>query len=223
MSPLPTMSPELRSQPAAATLLVDGLQKLALGGTALEPERLLVFVQLLLDWNRVYNLTSVRKPVEVIKRHILDSLVVASHIEGQRVLDVGTGAGLPGIPLAMALPDKEFVLLDSSNKKLRFVQQAITELSLDNVRTEHVRVENYRPAVLFDTVLCRAFTNLHEFYLQARGACTSGGRLLAMKGVYPMAEIEAFGQSGALQDVIKLDVPGLDAERHLVYIRNASV
>lgn len=222
MSPRPNMSSEARNQPVATTLLVDGLQKLALGG-ALEPERLLAFVQLLLDWNRVYNLTSVRRPAEVVKRHILDSLVVAPHVEGQRVLDVGTGAGLPGIPLAMALPDKEFVLLDSSSKKVRFVQQAITALSLDNVRTEHVRVENYRPAELFDTVLCRAFTNLQEFYLQARGACAPDGCLLAMKGVYPMAEIESFEQAGALLDVIKLNVPGLDAERHLVYMRNTSV
>lgn len=217
------MQAKAAGQSHAAELLTDGLARLGAAGDLPEADRLLAFVQLLLDWNRVYNLTSVRKPDEVITRHILDSLVVAPHVEGCRVLDVGTGAGLPGIPLAMALTDKEFVLLDSSSKKLRFVQQAIAELDLKNVRTEHQRIENYRPAERFDTVICRAFTNLQAFYEKAAAASKPGGRLLAMKGVYPVAELEAFGQTDVLQDVIKLDVPGLNAERHLVYIRNASV
>ena len=142
------MTPQARLQ--------AGLQALNLPLSATVQEQLLQFVQLLIKWNRVYNLTSVRKPDDIIVRHILDSLVVVPYLEAQRVLDVGTGAGLPGIPLSLACPDTQFVLLDSNNKKVRFVRQAVAELGLDNVTVEQTRVEDYRPGQPFDAVVSRA-------------------------------------------------------------------
>jgi 16S rRNA (guanine527-N7)-methyltransferase len=198
-------------------LLEDGLLDLELeelldGGDDL----LMEYVTELMNWNRVYNLTSVRKPTDIVTRHILDSLSVLPHLQGNRVLDIGTGAGLPGIPLAIACPERQFVLLDSSSKKLRFVQQTLGILGLDNVALADARVEDYRPDELFDTIICRAFSDLPDFYSHASHLCRPGGRLLAMKGVYPMTEIECLTDKSIIDDVIALKVPGLDAERHLV-------
>jgi 16S rRNA (guanine527-N7)-methyltransferase len=198
-------------------LLEDGLLDLELeelldGGDDL----LMEYVTELMNWNRVYNLTSVRKPTDIVTRHILDSLSVLPHLQGNRVLDIGTGAGLPGIPLAIACPERQFVLLDSSSKKLRFVQQTLGILELDNVTLENARVEEFRPEELFDTIICRAFSDLPDFYSHASHLCKPGGRLLAMKGVYPMTEIECMTDKTIIDDVIALKVPGLDAERHLV-------
>lgn len=198
-------------------LLEDGLldlgqEDLLSGGDDL----LMEFVTELMNWNRVYNLTSVRKPTDIVTRHILDSLSVQPYLHGERVLDIGTGAGLPGIPLAIACPEREFVLLDSSSKKLRFVQQTLGILELDNVSLENARIEDYRPERLFDTIICRAFSDLPDFYSHAARLCTPEGRLLAMKGVYPMTEIECLPDKSIIDEVHALKVPGLDAERHLV-------
>jgi 16S rRNA (guanine527-N7)-methyltransferase len=157
-----------------------------------------------------------------VPRHILDSLSVIPHLHGNRVLDIGTGAGLPGIPLAIACPEREFVLLDSSSKKLRFIQQTLGILELDNVMLEHMRIEDYRPDELFDTVICRAFSDLSDLYQHATRACAPDGRMLAMKGVYPMAEIEGLADKDVIDDVVSLTVPGLDAERHLVLMHPAT-
>ena len=204
------MSPEERLQ--------TGLDALDLELGAEVQRKLLQYVELLIKWNRVYNLTSVRKPHDIVVRHILDSLVVVPHIQGDRILDVGTGAGLPGIPLAMALPDKQFVLMDSNNKKARFVRQALAELELPNVHMEQVRVEEYEPEEKFDVVISRAFSSLEEMHRQARRLLKPGGRTLAMKGVYPVAEMDALSGSDQEPEVIPLSVPGLDAERHLVML-----
>jgi 16S rRNA (guanine527-N7)-methyltransferase len=198
-------------------LLEDGLLDMELeelldGGDDL----LMEYVTELMNWNRVYNLTSVRKPTDIVTRNILDSLSVLPHLQGNRVLDIGTGAGLPGIPLAIACPERQFVLLDSSSKKLRFVQQTLGILELDNVTLENARIEDYRPGELFDTIICRAFSDLPDFYSHASHLCRPGGRLLAMKGVYPMTEIECMTDKTIIDEVIALKVPGLDAERHLV-------
>jgi 16S rRNA (guanine527-N7)-methyltransferase len=172
-----------------------------------------------MNWNRVYNLTSVRKAADIITRHILDSLVVLEYLHGNRVLDVGTGAGLPGIPLAIASPEREFVLLDSSSKKLRFVQQTVGILGLENVSLENCRVDEYRPQVPFDTIICRAFSDLPDFYRFASPLCRADGYLLAMKGVHPMTELECLENIGVDAEVIPLKVPGLEAERHVVRLR----
>ena len=197
-------------------LLEDGLQELGLEELLDGDNLLMEYVTELMNWNRVYNLTSVRKPTDIITRHILDSLSVLPYLRGDRILDIGTGAGLPGIPLAIACPEREFVLLDSSSKKLRFVQQTLGILELDNVTLENSRVEEYRPEVLFDTIICRAFSDLPEFYRNAARLCSPDGRMLAMKGVYPMTEVECLEDKAVLDEVISLKVPGLDAERHLV-------
>jgi 16S rRNA (guanine527-N7)-methyltransferase len=199
-----------------AELLEDGLYELELeerlGGDGL----LMEYVTELMNWNRVYNLTSVRKPTDIVTRHILDSLTILPHLNGERILDIGTGAGLPGIPLAIACPEREFVLLDSSSKKLRFVQQTLGILNLDNVTLEDSRVEEYQPEALFDTVISRAFSDLPDFYRYAARLCNEGGKMLAMKGVYPMTEVECLEDKSVIDDVVTLKVPGLDAERHLV-------
>lgn len=197
-------------------LLEDGILELGLEERLGGDQLLMEFVTELMNWNRVYNLTSVRKPTDIVTRHILDSLSILEHLRGDRILDVGTGAGLPGIPLAIACPEREFVLLDSSSKKLRFVQQTLGILKLDNVTLENARVDEYRPDALFDTIVCRAFSDLPEFYRNTSHLCNSGGCMLAMKGVYPMTEVESLEDKSIITDVVSLKVPGLDAERHLV-------
>jgi len=203
-------------------LLDDGIYELGLEERLAGDERLMEFITELMNWNRIYNLTSVRKPTEIVTRHILDSLSILPYLEGERVLDIGTGAGLPGIPLAIACPEREFVLLDSSGKKLRFVQQTLAILKLDNVLLEHTRIEDYHPQERFGSVICRAFSDLRELYRYAAHLCASEGRILAMKGVYPMAEIEGLDNRAVIDKVVSLSVPGLDAERHLVCMHAAA-
>jgi len=204
-----------------AELLEDGIYELELEERLGGDELLMEYVTELMNWNRVYNLTSVRKPTDIVTRHILDSLTILPYLHGERILDIGTGAGLPGIPLAIACPEREFVLLDSSSKKLRFVQQTLGILDLDNVSLQDSRVEEYQPEILFDTVICRAFSDLPDFYRYAARLCSSGGKMLAMKGVYPMTEVECLQDKSVIDDVVSLKVPGLDAERHLVIMHVA--
>ena len=181
--------------------------------------RLLDYVQLLVKWNQVYNLTAIRNPRDMITRHLLDSLAVIPFIKGPRVLDVGTGAGLPGIPLAIALPDLQFVLLDSVAKKTRFIVQAAGELGLGNVVVKTQRVEKYHSLDLFDTVISRAFSSIAGFVTVAGPLCRSdGGVLVAMKGRYPQEELSALPPGYALKDITRLAVPGLDEERHVVQL-----
>ena len=204
-----------------AELLDDGLHELGLEERLGGDELLMKYVTELMNWNRVYNLTSVRKPTDIVSRHILDSLTILPHLHGERILDIGTGAGLPGIPLAIACPERDFVLLDSSSKKLRFVQQTLGILNLDNVTIEDCRVEEFQPERLFDTVICRAFSDLPDFYRYAARLCNAGGKMLAMKGVYPMTEVECLNDKTVIDEVVTLKVPGLDAERHLVIMHAA--
>ena len=203
-------------------LLEEGIDALGLEQCEGCEDLLMEYVTELMNWNRVYNLTSVRKPGDIITRHILDSLSIIPYLQGDRILDIGTGAGLPGIPLAITCPEREFVLMDSSSKKLRFVQQTLGILELDNVTLENVRVEDYKPDRLFDTIICRAFSDLHDFHGHTARLCSEAGTLLAMKGVYPMTEIECMQDKAVIRDVITLKVPGLDAERHLVTMHAAA-
>lgn len=181
-------------------------------------EKLLAYVGLLAKWNRVYNLTAVRDPAEMVTRHLLDSLSVAPYLRGSRVLDVGSGAGLPGIPLALAKPEWEFVLLDSNRKKTRFITQSCIELGLTNVRVESARIEDYTPKVLFDSVISRAFSELSAMLAATGRLCQPEGIMLAMKGEYPGAELASVPPGFVVQGVEVLQVPGLDAQRHVVRI-----
>jgi 16S rRNA (guanine527-N7)-methyltransferase len=189
--------------------------------------QLLAYLGLLQKWNRAYNLTAVRDPAEMVTRHLIDSLAVAPHLERRqretrplRVVDVGSGAGLPGIPLALVFPQFEFVLLDSNGKKTRFLTQAKAELGLDNVSVIQSRVEEFRPdAPLFDVVIARAFASLGEILARCRHLLVPRGRILAMKGAVTAEELAALPEGTVQHEVVRLMVPGLEGEaRHLVCV-----
>ena len=202
-----------------APTLARGLTQLGLDLPDAVQAKLLQFVALLAKWNRAYNLTAVREPAAMLPRHLFDSLAVLPHLQGPRVLDVGSGAGLPGIPLALARPDMQFTLLDSNGKKTRFMTQAVTELGLPNVSVVQSRVEDYRAPVSFDTVITRAFAAVAEVVAATGRLCAPQGQLLLMKGAYPITELEALPPGYTLREAIRLQVPGLDAERHVLVIR----
>ena len=197
-------------------LLIEGITTLGLTSDLEQCRQLLAFLGLLRKWNRVYNLTAIGDPVDMLRLHILDSLSIQPFLCGKRVLDVGTGAGLPGIPLAVMRPDLHFTLLDSSAKKTRFVQQAAIELGLRNVTVATSRIETFKASEGFDIILARAYAALADIVAQTARLLNPGGMILAPKGRRPDEELQA------LEDVIiqtfPLKVPGVDAERHLVAI-----
>jgi len=203
-------------------VLDEGVGRLGLALEGTQRERLLAFLALLAKWNRAYNLTAVRAPGEMVVRHLLDSLSLLPHLSGGRVLDVGSGGGLPGIPLAIAAPQRCFTLLDSNSKKTRFLIQAAAELGLENLSVVHSRVESYRPPHLFDTITARAYATLAELLESAGHLLAAGGRVLAMKGAYPAEELAAVPPPFRVVEVVRLEVPGLEAERHLVALAAAS-
>ena len=196
-------------------ILVFGLESLNLSIAEDKVEPLLGFIKLLEKWNKAYNLTAIRDREAMVRLHLLDSLAIVPFIEGKRVIDIGTGAGLPGIPLAIYLPDIEFILLDSNAKKTRFVQQAIIDLKLGNVTVCHNRVEQYHPEKGFDTAITRAFAGLSDIVQLTAHLLNKDGVLLAMKGQAPdVPELES-----ALTTLIPVNVPGITAERCLVRIQ----
>ena len=173
------------------------------------------YVVLLHKWNRAYNLTSVRELEQMLTYHIMDSLMVSSWVKGQVVLDVGTGAGLPGIPLAIACPNKQFHLVDSNGKKIRFLQQVVYNLGLTNVNLHHCRVESLGTDTLFDVIMARAVSTLTDLISSTRGLLGVNGQYVLQKGVYPQEELEALDMPARVE---LLSVPGLEAKRHLVII-----
>ncbi|MEW6647444.1 MAG: 16S rRNA (guanine(527)-N(7))-methyltransferase RsmG [Pseudomonadota bacterium] len=210
------MSKNHPADPAAT--LAQGIATLGLPLDAAQQERLLAYLALLVKWNQAYNLTAIRHPLEMVTKHLLDSLAVQPYLYGTRVLDVGSGAGLPGIPLAIADPAREFTLLDSNGKKTRFLLQAKGELRLSNLSVVHSRLEQYRPGQLFDTVTARAFASLADMVAGTAHLLAPGGSLLAMKGEYPQDELDALPPGFVVREIIALTVPGLEAQRHLVRI-----
>ena len=197
--------------------LQQGLRAMGLDLTVPAREKLLNFLGLLEKWNRTYNLTAVRDPEQMVPRHLLDSLTVLPYLQGPRVLDIGTGAGLPGIPLALARPDLEFTLLDSNAKKTRFATQAVHELGLKNVVVVQERVEKFHPEKKFDTLIARAFASIPDMLAASRHLCAPRGRFLVMKGVFPQEELAAV-TDGYRAEVKALHIPGLDAARHVVIL-----
>jgi 16S rRNA (guanine527-N7)-methyltransferase len=198
--------------------LHQGIIELGLELPAETEPKLLQYLQILGKWNQAYNLTAVRDPHDMVTRHLLDSLAVLPYLRGPHVLDIGTGPGLPGIPLAISRPDFSFTLLDANAKKTRFVTQAVGELGLKNVEVMQTRVENYRPEQKFDTLVTRAFSSIADMLTNARHLCAQDGQFLAMKGMYPEAELAAIPAEFAVREVATLQVPGLEAARHLVII-----
>ncbi len=193
--------------------------KTSLTVTEQQREQLVGYVQLLDKWNKAYNLTSVRDPMEMLVKHILDSLVVSPHLVGERFIDVGTGPGLPGIPLAIMHPDKEFVLLDSLGKRIRFLKQVIHELKINNVLPVQSRVEEFDPESGFDGVLSRAFASMTDMVNWCQHLPKSnGGVFLALKGVRPDDEITLLPEWCSVTDIKALQVPELEGERHLVIL-----
>jgi 16S rRNA (guanine527-N7)-methyltransferase len=195
--------------------LQTGLDALALSLNEQQTQQLLAFIKLIEKWNKAYNLTAIKTQQAMVSLHLLDSLAINPYIQGNRVIDIGTGAGLPGIPLAIARPEMEFTLLDSNAKKTRFVQQAILELKLRNVRVIHDRVEAFRPEQKFDQIVSRAFTNLADMIQLTRHLLNEKGVLLAMKGKVQVAEMQHLAAEFV---VIPLQVPGVEADRCLIKI-----
>lgn len=199
-----------------AQQLAQGVLQLGLTLPACAQQRLLEYLALLQKWNRVYNLTAVREAPRMVSQHLLDCLAAAPHVGAATILDVGSGAGLPGIPLALALPDSRVTLLESSHKKAAFLRQAVMELTLLNVEIECERAEAWTPPVGFAVVISRALSDLAEFVSLAGRHAAAGGRLEAMKGVHPYEEIAQLPPDWQVRQVIPLTVPGLRAQRHLV-------
>jgi 16S rRNA (guanine527-N7)-methyltransferase len=206
---------------SAETVLAEGLSALQLGGTPSLRDRLLAYVGLLEKWNRIYNLSAVREPAKMVTQHLLDSLSILPHLHGKRLIDVGAGAGLPGIPLALARADLQVTLLDANQKKAAFMTQALAELRLDNAEVVNRRVEDYRPEQPLDTVITRAFSDLQTFFGSTRHLGSQGTRWLAMKGVHPDEELAQLGGAARVIEVARIAVPGMEAERCLVIMEAA--
>ncbi|TWI57679.1 16S rRNA (guanine527-N7)-methyltransferase [Pseudomonas duriflava] len=199
--------------------LRSGAQEL---GIALEDQtiqRLLAYMGLLVKWNKAYNLTAVRDPDEMVSRHLLDSLSIVPHIAAGDWLDVGSGGGMPGVPLAILFPDSNFTVLDSNGKKTRFLTQAKIELGLDNLNVIHSRVEAFTPERAFTGIVSRAFSSLVDFTNWTRHLGDQSTHWLAMKGVYPVDELTALPSDFRIEAEHALQVPGCQGQRHLLILR----
>ncbi|HKE95727.1 MAG TPA: 16S rRNA (guanine(527)-N(7))-methyltransferase RsmG [Povalibacter sp.] len=201
-----------------ATVLVEGTARSGIALNEAQAAKLIRLLDELDDWNQRMNLTAIRERSQQITKHLLDSLSIQPFLRGTRVCDVGTGAGFPGIPLAIVNGERHFTLLDSTAKKLKFIDHVAQLLELNNIQTVHARAESWRPEQRFDIVVSRAVGPVAQFVNWAGHLCVGGGRLLAMKGRYPHEELGKMPNGWKLAAVHKLEVPGLDEERHLVEI-----
>jgi 16S rRNA (guanine527-N7)-methyltransferase len=203
-------------------LLAHGAAELGIELSAGQADALLGLVDELLDWNTRFNLTAIREPREVVTRHLLDSLSLQPHLVGRSAADIGTGAGFPGLPLAIVNPQRQFALVEATGKKAKFVAHAVEKLGLANVQVVNARAEKWRPQQPFDNVMSRALGSLDDFVRHAGSLCAPGGRLLAMKGQYPEQEIAEIPRSWRVVAVPRLTVPGLDANRHVVILQRTA-
>ncbi|QIZ78943.1 16S rRNA (guanine(527)-N(7))-methyltransferase RsmG [Ferrimonas lipolytica] len=202
-----------------AQRLTSLINRTELDVPASQQQQLIELVELLDKWNKAYNLTSVRKPEDMLVRHIVDSIVVGPHLQGKRFIDVGTGPGLPGLPLAICNPDKQFVLLDSLGKRIRFIRTVIHKLGLTNVVAVESRVEAYQPEQGFDGVLSRAFASLNDMLSWCHHLPAQDGLFYALKGQLDEAEMGQMPEGFSIEDQHELIVPELNAQRHLVIVR----
>ncbi len=201
-----------------ASLLASGIAQMGLDVSRETQEKLLAYMALLQKWNKVYNLTAVREPSEMVTLHLLDSLSVLPFIKARNLLDVGSGAGLPGIVLAIVKPDLQVTTIDTVQKKAIFMRQVKGELGLENLDVVHARVESYQAKQKFEVIISRAFSELALFLKLTKHLLTENGAWLAMKGQVPYAELEILDVKS--KKIIPLNVAGLQAERHLVVLKN---
>lgn len=204
--------------------LEEGARKLGVDLSEVQRDQLLAYLALLSKWNKAYNLTAVRDTAEMVSRHLLDSLSVAPHVQpgGSRWLDVGSGGGMPGVPLAILFPERNFTLLDSNGKKTRFLTQVKLELKLANLEIVHSRVEQFIPSQPFTGITSRAFSSLEDFTNWTRHLGDRDSHWLAMKGVHPDDELQALPADFQLEGCLVLKVPGCQGQRHLLILRRTS-
>jgi 16S rRNA (guanine527-N7)-methyltransferase len=208
----------MTTQQELHSILASGLEALSLDLTNDQKQQLVEFVLLIDKWNKAYNLTSIRCPKQMMVKHILDSLAIVPHLTGDNIIDVGTGPGLPGMPLAIAFPDKTFTLLDSLGKRVRFMTQCVHTLKLTNVTPVNSRVENHVGEKPYDIVLSRAFASLKDMLHWCEHLVDSDGQFLALKGQFPQKEIDEVSDHFLVSDTKNITVPNLDGERHLVWL-----
>lgn len=208
--------------PQHAEELTLGARELGVELSETQHAQLLAYLALLIKWNKAYNLTAVRDPDEMVSRHLLDSLSVVPFIDGERQLDVGSGGGMPGIPLAIMFPDMNVTLLDSNGKKTRFLTQVKLELALDNLTVIHSRAEAFQPELPFTGIISRAFSSLEDFTGWTRHMGDGKTRWLAMKGLHPADELVALPADFHLESAQALAVPGCQGQRHLLILRRTA-
>lgn len=199
-------------------LLQTHIDKTQLLVTDRQVTQLVDFVQLIHKWNKTYNLTSVRDPKQMVVKHIMDSIIVAPHLTQQQYIDVGTGPGLPGIPLAIMHPHKSFILLDSLGKRVRFMKQVAYELKLQNIQPVQARVEDFQSQVHIDAVLSRAFASLKDMLHWCQHLVDSAGTFVALKGQLPQQEIDELPEGFKIAEIVRLEIPDLTGQRHLIKI-----
>jgi len=208
--------------PQHADELSQGARQLGIDLSDSQHSQLLAYLALLIKWNKAYNLTAVRDPDEMVSRHLLDSLSVVPFIAGDRWLDVGSGGGMPGIPLAILFPEMKVTVLDSNGKKTRFLTQVKLELKLDNLEVIHSRVEAFKPELPFTGIVSRAFSSLEDFTEWTRHLGDTDTRWLAMKGLHPADELVALPTDFHLDSAQALTVPGCQGQRHLLILRRTA-
>ena len=208
--------------PQHAQELSTGARELGIQLSETQHSQLLAYLALLIKWNKAYNLTAVRNPDEMVSRHLLDSLSVVPFVEGERWLDVGSGGGMPGIPLAIMFPEMKVSLLDSNGKKTRFQTQVKLELKLDNLQVIHSRAEEFQPDQPFTGIISRAFSSLEDFTVWTRHMGNTDTRWLAMKGLHPADELVALPADFHLDSAHALAVPGCQGQRHLLILRRTA-
>ena len=204
-----------------AEQLAQGLAAMGLELPAECREKLLAYLALLYKWNKTFSLTALREQDKAVSHHLLDSLAILPHVPDGNLLDVGSGGGMPGIPLAIVRPELSVTLLDSNSKKTAFLRQAAIELALPNISVHCGRVEQYHPPVGYAAITSRAFAELVDFVSLSRHLLAVGGRWLAMKGVWPQEEIARLPNDVSIESVLRLRVPGVEGERHLAVIKCA--
>lgn len=196
--------------------LQDGMRELDLSVNDSQIEAFITYLKLLEKWNTSFNLSGVDDIHSMVARHLLDSVAISPYLDGKNIVDVGTGAGLPGIPLAIMHPEKHFTLIDSNGKKTRFLFQVKIALKIDNISIENTRIEHYQSQQQIDMVMCRAFSSLEDMAHKLQQLLTDDCTLLAMKGRYPEQELNSLPEGFEVARVIKLEIPGSESERHLV-------